>query len=147
MSGLPALGVFYDGPGAFAPRAAWALDVMLAPLGRRVALTRDPAAAAPCALAYAFAPVDGVPGQTRDRQIDCLRDVGLALAHDLVELLGKLVSSGNGQTYRQQRLQQLLFLGLQLLLDLHQQPSSLTRRQRRNGLLWYLAIAPGSGRR
>jgi hypothetical protein len=40
---LPELPVFIDAPDAFAPRAAWALDSILAPLGRRAAVTRDPA--------------------------------------------------------------------------------------------------------
>jgi peptidoglycan/xylan/chitin deacetylase (PgdA/CDA1 family) len=61
VTALQALDVFYGGPDAFAPRAAWALDTMLTPLGRRVALTRDQAAAASCTLAYAATPVDGVP--------------------------------------------------------------------------------------
>ena len=49
----------------------------------------DPTQGPACAIAAGaatlyrnyFAPVDGVPGQTRDRQIDCLRDVGLALGN------------------------------------------------------------------
>ena len=55
------LTVFADVPDAFAPRAEWALGTMLAPLGRRAALTRDPAASGGAALAYAPAPVAGVP--------------------------------------------------------------------------------------
>ncbi len=55
------LTIFADVPDAFAPRARWALGTMLAPLGRRIALVRDPAEAAGAALAYAPAPVDGVP--------------------------------------------------------------------------------------
>ena len=58
---LPTLTVFYAGPDTFAPRAAWALDTMAALLGRRVALEHDPARARRCALAYAPAPVAGVP--------------------------------------------------------------------------------------
>ena len=45
--------VFVDVPDGFAPRAAWVLETMLAPLGRRVAVTRDPAQAGGAALAYA----------------------------------------------------------------------------------------------
>ena len=48
-------------PTRFAPRAAWVLQTLLAPLGRRVAVTRDPAAASGAALAYAAEPVAGVP--------------------------------------------------------------------------------------
>ena len=55
------LDIFYDGPPAFAPRAAWCLDTMLAPLGRRGRLVREREAATGCALAYAAAPVPGVP--------------------------------------------------------------------------------------
>lgn len=58
---LPELAVFVDAPDGFLPRARWALDSMLAPLGRRAALTRDPAQSAGAALAYAATPVDGVP--------------------------------------------------------------------------------------
>ena len=58
---LSDLAVFVDAPGGFLPRAKWVLDTMLAPLGRRVALTRDPAPASGAALAYAEAPVAGVP--------------------------------------------------------------------------------------
>lgn len=58
---LPALTVLVDAPPAFAPRAAWTLQTLLAPLGRRVAVTGDPAQAAVAALAYAPAPVAGVP--------------------------------------------------------------------------------------
>lgn len=43
-----------------------------------------------------FASVDGVPGQTRDRQIDCLRDVGAALHSELHS--GDRPHSGPGQT-------------------------------------------------
>jgi hypothetical protein len=55
------LTIFADVPDAFAPRAAWALGTMLAPLGRRVVLVRDPAEATGAVLAYAPAPVAGVP--------------------------------------------------------------------------------------
>ncbi len=58
---LSDLEVFVDAPDGFLPRARWALDTMLAPLGRRAALTRDPALSAGAALAYAAAPVEGVP--------------------------------------------------------------------------------------
>lgn len=58
---LPELPIFIDAPDAFAPRAAWALDSMLAPLGRRAAVTRDPARSGGAVLAYAPEPVAGVP--------------------------------------------------------------------------------------
>jgi hypothetical protein len=58
---LAELTVFIDAPPAFERRARWALDTMLAPLGRRVALLRDPASSDGAALAYAAAPVAGVP--------------------------------------------------------------------------------------
>lgn len=58
---LASLDVFYDGPDGFAPRAAWVLDTLLAPLGRSARLVRERGAAARCALAYAAAPVSGVP--------------------------------------------------------------------------------------
>ena len=58
---LPELAVHVDVPDGFLPRARWALDTMLAPLGRRAALTRDPAQSAGAALAYAAAPLEGVP--------------------------------------------------------------------------------------
>ena len=40
---LSDLVVFVDVPDGFLPCARWALDTMLAPLGARAALTRDPA--------------------------------------------------------------------------------------------------------
>jgi len=58
---LDALTVFTDAPEAFAPRASWVLDTLLAPLGRRAALTRDPAHSRGAALVYAAEPVPGVP--------------------------------------------------------------------------------------
>jgi hypothetical protein len=58
---LPELAVFVGAPEAFAPRAAWVLETVLAPLGRRAAATRDPAQADGAALAYAAEPVAGVP--------------------------------------------------------------------------------------
>ena len=61
MAGLATLDVFIDAPAAFAPRAAWVLGTLLAPLGRRVRLVRERDAAGGCALAYAQAPVAGVP--------------------------------------------------------------------------------------
>ena len=57
----PELTVFVGAPEAFAPRAEWALRTLLAPLGRRAAVTRDPAQASGAALAYAAEPVAGVP--------------------------------------------------------------------------------------
>ncbi len=56
-----ALEVYVDAPDAFVRRAAWALTTLLAPLGRRLALTRDPTRAEGAALAYAPHPVPGVP--------------------------------------------------------------------------------------
>ena len=58
---LSDLVVFIDVPDGFVPRARWALDTMLAPLGRRAALMRDPAQSGGAALAYAASPVEGVP--------------------------------------------------------------------------------------
>lgn len=58
---LSDLVVFIDVPDGFLPRARWALDTMLAPLGRRTALMRDPAQSGGAALAYAAMPVEGVP--------------------------------------------------------------------------------------
>lgn len=58
---LPELTVFVGAPDAFAARAAWVLETVLAPLGRRTAITRDPAHAGDAALAYAAEPVAGVP--------------------------------------------------------------------------------------
>ncbi len=57
----PELTVFIGAPHAFAPRADWVLQTLLAPLGRRAAMTRDPAQASGAALAYAAEPVAGVP--------------------------------------------------------------------------------------
>ena len=57
----PELTVFIGAPDAFAPRAEWTLRTLLAPLGRRAAVTRDPAQASGAALAYAAEPVAGVP--------------------------------------------------------------------------------------
>jgi Family of unknown function (DUF7033) len=58
---LPELSVYVGAPDAFAPRAEWVLRTLLAPLGRRAAVTRDPAHAGDAALAYAAEPVPGVP--------------------------------------------------------------------------------------
>jgi len=55
------LDVFVDAPAAFKPRAEWVLDTLLAPLGRRVRPVGERDAAGGCALAYAPAPVAGVP--------------------------------------------------------------------------------------
>ena len=54
---LSELTIFVGSPDTFAPRAAWVLQTVMAPLGRRVAITRDPAAAA--------ALVRGVAGRRR----------------------------------------------------------------------------------
>lgn len=62
------LAVFVDAPAAFTPRAAWVLDTMLAPLGWSAALTNDPDAAEDACLAYAAAPVPGVPTLPRSAQ-------------------------------------------------------------------------------
>jgi hypothetical protein len=58
---LPDLTVYVDAPEAFAPRASWVLETLLAPLGRRAAVTRDPESRGRAALAYAPEPVTGVP--------------------------------------------------------------------------------------
>lgn len=58
---LARLEVYIDAPESFVPRAAWALETLLAPLGRSLALIRDGARAGEAALAYAPAPVPGVP--------------------------------------------------------------------------------------
>jgi len=57
----PELSVFVGAPEAFAPRAAWVLETLLAPLGRRAVVNRDPAQAGGTALAYAPEPIAGVP--------------------------------------------------------------------------------------
>lgn len=57
----PELPVYIATPDTFAPRAAWVLETILAPLARKAVVTRDPAQAAEAALAYAPAPVVGVP--------------------------------------------------------------------------------------
>jgi len=61
VAGPATLDVFFDAPAAFAPRAEWVLDTLLAPLGRRVRLVCERDAAGGCALAYAPGPVSGVP--------------------------------------------------------------------------------------
>jgi hypothetical protein len=53
--------VWSDAPEAFAPRARWVLETLLAACGRRLAMTRDVARLPECALAYAGAPQPGVP--------------------------------------------------------------------------------------
>ena len=58
---LPELPVFVGAPEAFAARAEWVFQTLLAPLGRRAAVTRDPAQAGGAAVAYAARPVPGVP--------------------------------------------------------------------------------------
>jgi hypothetical protein len=58
---VPHLRVLVDVPAAFAPRAEWVLQTLLAPLGRAPFVTRDPAEAADAVLAYAREPVAGVP--------------------------------------------------------------------------------------
>ncbi len=57
----PELVVFVGAPDAFVSRATWVFETLLAPLGRRVAVTRDLTRASTAALAYAAEPVDGVP--------------------------------------------------------------------------------------
>ncbi|MGZ4198912.1 MAG: DUF7033 domain-containing protein [Thermoleophilia bacterium] len=56
--GLP---VYIEAPDGFAAKAAWALTTTLTAVGARVRVVRDPAQAGACALAYAPAPVAGVP--------------------------------------------------------------------------------------
>lgn len=58
---LPSLEVYVDAPEEFVSRATWTLETLLAPLGRTAVVTRDPARAGEVALAYAPAPVAGVP--------------------------------------------------------------------------------------
>jgi hypothetical protein len=58
---LSPLPVFIDAPAGFVPRAQWVLDTLLAPLGRRAEPVGEREAAGGCALAYATAPVPGVP--------------------------------------------------------------------------------------
>jgi len=58
---LPGVAIFVDAPDAVLARTRWALDTMLAPLGRTAAVTRDPAQASGAALAYAPEPIAGVP--------------------------------------------------------------------------------------
>ena len=60
-SPLASLEVYVDAPEAFVPRATWALETLLAPLGRTVAVTREAARAGEAALAYAPVPVADVP--------------------------------------------------------------------------------------
>ncbi len=60
-SPLASLEVYVDAPEEFVPRATWVLETLLAPLGRTVAVTREAARAGEAALAYAPAPVAGVP--------------------------------------------------------------------------------------
>lgn len=76
---LPALDVLYDGPDGFVPRAAWVLDTLLAPLGCSARLIRERGAAQGCALAYAAAPVDGVPTVPLDAGAAHLFDAGRPL--------------------------------------------------------------------
>jgi peptidoglycan/xylan/chitin deacetylase (PgdA/CDA1 family) len=61
VTGPATLDVFFGAPVAFTPRARWVLGTLLAPLGRQVRLLSDREAADGCALAYAPAPVPGVP--------------------------------------------------------------------------------------
>jgi len=58
---LQPLDVYDGGPEAFAPRARWVLETLLAPLGRVPRMMRERAAAGACALAWASEPVPGVP--------------------------------------------------------------------------------------
>jgi hypothetical protein len=58
---LSPLPVLIDAPAGFVPRAQWVLDTLLAPLGRRAEPVGEREAAGGCALAYAPAPVPGVP--------------------------------------------------------------------------------------
>ena len=67
-SPLANLEVYVDAPESFAPRAAWVLETLLAPLGRTVTVTREAARAGQAALAYAPVPVAGVPTIPRSDQ-------------------------------------------------------------------------------
>lgn len=58
---IPVIDVFNAAPERFGARAAWVLTTLLAPLGRRVRVTRDVADLPGCALAYAAQPQPGVP--------------------------------------------------------------------------------------
>ncbi len=72
-STLASLTVYVDAPEAFVRRATWTLETLLAPLGRAVAVIREPRRAGEAALAYAPAPVAGVPTIPRsDEAIDLL---------------------------------------------------------------------------
>ncbi len=53
--------VHLDVPEQHRARVVWVLDTLLAPCGARVALERDPARAADCALVYANHPMPGLP--------------------------------------------------------------------------------------
>ena len=67
-SPLVSLDVYVDAPEAFLWRATWTLETLLAPLGRTIAVTREPARAGEAALAYAPVPVAGVPTIPRSDQ-------------------------------------------------------------------------------
>ncbi len=58
---LDELGVHIEAPASFMPRAIWVLDTLLAQCGCCVAVTTDAASADRACLAYAAAPVPGVP--------------------------------------------------------------------------------------
>jgi hypothetical protein len=53
--------VYLDVPARLRPRAAWVLDALLGACGARARVVRQPGRAASCALAYAAAPIPGVP--------------------------------------------------------------------------------------
>lgn len=58
---LQPIEIYDGGPEAFAPRARWVFDTLLAPLGRAPLMVRERTAAGHCALAWAREPVPGVP--------------------------------------------------------------------------------------
>ena len=90
---VPDLTVYIGAPERFAPRAAWVLETLLAPLGRRAAVTRDPAQAGGAALAYAPEPVAGVP------TIPCDAGAVDLLLHDRPLPEGIFAGRGSGPLY------------------------------------------------
>ena len=90
---VPELTVYVGAPGRFAPRAAWVLETLLAPLGRRALVTHDPAQAGGAALAYAPEPVSGVP------TIPCDAGAVELLLGDRALPEGAFAGRGSGATY------------------------------------------------
>jgi len=90
---VPELTVYVGASERFAPRAAWVLKTLLAPLGRRATVTRDPARAGGAALAYAPEPVPGVP------TIPCDDGAVELLLSDRPLPEGAFAGRGSGPTY------------------------------------------------